>query len=80
MPQPALTLSDLRPGERGQVVEILGSDGVSARLSEMGFLPGEVVEMVGRAPMGDPIEFLVLGYRVSLRNVEASRVCMLKVP
>jgi ferrous iron transport protein A len=41
---------------------------------EMGLIPGEYVEMVGQAPMGDPVEYLVVGYRLSLRRAEARRV------
>jgi ferrous iron transport protein A len=68
------TLDDLREGQRGMVLEIQGSDSLSARLMEMGLIPGEYVEMVGKAPMGDPVEYLVVGYRLSLRRAEARRV------
>lgn len=69
-----LTLNDLREGESGTILEIEGNDAISVRLMEMGLIPGEVVQMIGRAPMGDPVEYLVVGYRLSLRRVEARRV------
>jgi Fe2+ transport system protein FeoA len=68
------TLDDLREGQRGMVLEIQGSDSLSARLMEMGLIPGEIVQMLGQAPMGDPVEYLVVGYRLSLRRSEARRV------
>ncbi|MFM7516289.1 MAG: ferrous iron transport protein A [Pirellula sp.] len=68
------TLDDLKEGQRGMVLEIQGSDSLSARLMEMGLIPGEYVEMVGQAPMGDPVEYQVVGYRLSLRRAEARRV------
>jgi ferrous iron transport protein A len=74
MPAKHPTLCDLRPGERGQVLEIEGADTVAARLLEMGILPGEVIQMVGQAPMGEPTEFSVYGYRISLRHLESARV------
>jgi Fe2+ transport system protein FeoA len=74
MPLPPLTLCDLKSGERGRILEVLGTDAIAARLLEMGMLPGETVEQIGRAPMGDPIEFSVYGYRISLRSEEAVRV------
>jgi Fe2+ transport system protein FeoA len=40
----------------------------------MGMTPGVVVKMVGRAPLGDPLEFELRGYRLSLRRDEAERV------
>jgi len=43
-------------------------------LLEMGLLPGETIEMIGKAPMGDPIEYMVFHYRISLRKHEAKRV------
>jgi ferrous iron transport protein A len=78
MPSPPVTLRDLCIGEQGVIVQIDGSDSVAARLLEMGLLPGETVKMIGAAPMGDPIEFEVYGYRISLRQVESSRVCIEK--
>lgn len=69
-----LTLNDLRTGERGVIIDIDGHDAVAARLMEMGLLPGETVEMIGSAPMGDPIEYAVYGYRISLRKFESARV------
>jgi ferrous iron transport protein A len=40
----------------------------------MGLLPGESIEMIGSAPMGDPTEYMVFNYRLSLRKPEAKRV------
>jgi Fe2+ transport system protein FeoA len=55
-------------------VALAGTDAIAARLMEMGLLPGEEVQHIGTAPMGDPIEFSVYGYRISLRREEALRV------
>jgi ferrous iron transport protein A len=67
-------LSDLARGQRGTVVAVHGADGVSQRLMEMGMLEGETVEVVGFAPLGDPIEVRVQDYHLSLRKAEAARV------
>lgn len=75
-----VTLCDLKPGQRGVIVAVEGSDPVAARLLEMGLLPGECVQQIGTAPMGDPIEFSVYGYRISLRRGEAARVRIEKQP
>lgn len=69
-----MTLSELQIGEKGVIADVVGSDNVAARLLEMGLLPGETIEVIGRAPMGDPTEYSVVGYRISLRKVESSRV------
>jgi ferrous iron transport protein A len=80
MPPTPWTLCDLKPGECGRVVSVMGQDTVAARLLEMGLLPGEEVEHIGTAPMGDPMEFAVYGYRISLRRDEAQRVQIERSP
>jgi len=67
-------LSGLRVGARASVVRIEGSDEVSLRLMEMGLTPGAEVALVGVAPLGDPLELELRGYRLSLRKSEAARV------
>ncbi|MFN9987279.1 MAG: ferrous iron transport protein A [Pirellula sp.] len=67
-------MSELQIGEKGVIADVVGSDNVAARLLEMGLLPGETIEVIGRAPMGDPTEYSVVGYRISLRKVESARV------
>jgi|694.fasta_scaffold13372_10 ferrous iron transport protein A len=74
MPPSRMTLNELQIGEKGVIVDVAGSDNVAARLLEMGLLPGETIEVIGRAPMGDPTEYSVVGYRISLRKVESARV------
>jgi len=69
------TLASLvQVGQRGRIVDVSGDDAVAVRLMEMGLTEGELVELLGFAPLGDPIEFLIRGYRLSLRKAEASRV------
>jgi ferrous iron transport protein A len=67
-------LSDLKLGERAKIAGVSGSDGISVRLLEMGMVPGSVVKLIGVAPLGDPLEFELRGYRLSLRRSEAARV------
>lgn len=70
-----MTLDTLKqPGERARVKDIAGDDAISVRLMEMGLTEGEEIELLGYAPLGDPIEYFVRGYRVSLRKTEAARV------
>ncbi len=68
------TLAELSLGQRGVVRQIAGGDPVSLRLLEMGLTPGCQVEFLRVAPLGDPIEVAVRGYRLSLRKTEALRV------
>jgi ferrous iron transport protein A len=67
-------LSHLPIGARGRVLSVRDCDEVSARLLEMGLTPGVEVGIVGCAPLGDPLELELRGYRLSVRRSEAERV------
>jgi ferrous iron transport protein A len=68
------TLAQLSVGEQARVAEVEGADDVSQRLMEMGLTPGTLVRLLGRAPLGDPLELELRGYRLSVRKSEAARV------
>lgn len=69
-----VTLDTLRPGQRARILDIQGDDAIAVRLMEMGMTDGEEIEVIGVAPLGDPIEYALRGYRLSLRANEAKRV------
>jgi len=68
------TLADLTIGARTKVARIEGADEVSCRLMEMGLTPGVELRIVGVAPLGDPLELELRGYRLSVRRSEAAKV------
>jgi ferrous iron transport protein A len=68
------TLAELRVGATASVREVQGFDDVALRLMEMGLTPGALVAVVGEAPLGDPLELEVRGYRLSVRRSEAQRI------
>lgn len=78
MTNPHIRLDELCQGESAVIVEVLGDDVVASRLMEMGLIEDEPISMVGRAPMGDPTEYAVRGYRISLRKNESTRVIVCK--
>ena len=80
MSLPNLRLDELGQGESAVIVEILGDDVVASRLMEMGLIEDEPISMIGKAPMGDPTEFAVRGYRISLRKNESTRVIVRREP
>ena len=67
-------LAELKVGEKGRVVRVDGADHLALRLLEMGLTPGVQVAIVGTAPLGDPWEIELRGYRLSIRRTEAERV------
>ena len=68
------TLKDLKVGESGVVVRVAGSGSVKQRMMDMGLVPGSQVTVVRVAPLGDPIEFTLKGYNLSLRKSEAKDI------
>ncbi|HTJ83892.1 MAG TPA: FeoA family protein [Polyangiaceae bacterium] len=65
------TLNDLAVGGRGRVRHVGCARASALRLLEMGLVPGTEVELVRRAPLGDPLELRVRGYSLSIRGSEA---------
>jgi ferrous iron transport protein A len=68
------SLDQLRAGQRACIDSLSGSDSLVQRLLEMGMLEGEEVEVMGFAPLGDPMEIRLRDYRLSLRRAEAARI------
>lgn len=69
-----MRLSELKTGEKGVVVKVLGHGGFRKRIVEMGFIKGKVVEVLLNAPLKDPIKYKVMGYEISLRRQEAEMI------
>lgn len=66
-------LSQLRPGQSAVVDGLeAGNPTYRAKLLAMGVTPGTLMTVVRCAPMGDPIEVSLRGYRLSLRRAEAA--------
>ena len=69
-----MRLSELKTGEKGVVVKVLGHGGFRKRIVEMGFIKGKTVEVILGAPLRDPIKYKIMGYEISLRRQEAEMI------
>ena len=69
-----MKLSELKTGERGVIVKVNGHGGFRKRIIEMGFVKGSKVKVILNAPLRDPIEYEIIGYKISLRREEASKI------
>ena len=69
-----LPLSDLRVGESGVIVKMEIKGKARQRFLAMGLIKGETVTVKRVAPLGDPIDFILKGYHLSLRKSEASEI------
>jgi Fe2+ transport system protein FeoA len=70
------TLDQLQAGQRGLIDAIDGDAPLVQRLLEMGLLEGDEIEVVGFAPLGDPMEVRLRDYRLSLRRSEAAHIAV----
>ena len=69
-----MILADLQTGEKAVIVRVHGHGSFRKRLIEMGFIQGKEVKVVLNAPLKDPIEYEIIGYKVSLRREEAKQI------
>lgn len=76
-----MTLDTLKTvGQQARIVDVLGEDSIAVRLMEMGLTEDEQITVMGFAPLGDPVEYAVRGYRISLRLSEARRIVVSSAP
>ena len=69
-----MRLSELKTGERAVIVKVYGHGSFRKRIIEMGFVKGNKVKVILNAPLRDPIEYEIIGYKISLRREEASKI------
>ena len=67
-------LSDLQNGESGIITKVLGHGSFRKRINEMGFVAGTTVTPIKKAPLQDPVEYELMGYRILLRGSEAQQI------
>ena len=68
------TVSEMRPGESGVVVNTRGEGWTRKRLLDMGVTKSAPLTFKKSAPLGEPVEVVVRGYALSLRRKEAELV------
>ena len=69
-----MRLSELRTGDKGVIVKVMGRGAFRKRIIEMGFIRGKEVIVIQNAPLKDPIHYRVMGYDVSLRRSDAALI------
>ncbi len=69
-----MSLRSLRAGQKARIVSVRAQGEVGRRIRDMGLVPGAEIEVVGRAPLRDPIALRLSGFTLSLRNSEADYI------
>ncbi len=67
-------LDELGRGQRGRILRVGGRPAARRRLLELGIVRGETITLQRAAPLGDPLEFIIKGYHLSLRKREAATI------
>ncbi|WP_067779611.1 FeoA family protein [Actinomyces vulturis] len=75
-PSSVTPLASLRPGTRARISAISedAHPKLVSRLTSLGFVPGRTVEVIRRAPLGDPVLYLIADYEIALRKTDASLI------
>jgi Fe2+ transport system protein FeoA len=64
----------LCPGQRATITRIKGESLLRRRFAEMGIIKGKTILIERNAPLGDPVEYLIMGYHLALRKEEAAQI------
>ena len=68
------TMRTLKPGQRAVIMKVTSGGELGRRIRDMGLVPGTQIQLLGRAPLKDPVEIKVRGYNLTLRNNEADHI------
>lgn len=69
-------LDSFKIGEKGTIVAVNGEGKLRRRLFDMGVTPGAKIELIKKAPLGDPLEVHIRNYVLTLRKSEAALIIM----
>ena len=69
-----MKLSELKPGESAVITKVGGSGSLRQHFLDMGLIPDAKLTLIKLAPMGDPMEFMVHGYELSIRKDDAAEI------
>ena len=74
-----MTLSELKKGEIGRILSVGGSGSLRQHFLDMGLIPGKTIRFIKEAPMGDPVEYRIWGYELTLRKEDAEKILIEKI-
>lgn len=69
-----MLLNELAPRQSGKILRVRGFGPLRQRMMDMGMVPGAEIKVIRVAPLGDPIEYQIKGYHLSLRQHEAHHI------
>ncbi|WP_242492562.1 FeoA family protein [Methanolobus psychrotolerans] len=73
------TLDTLKPGEKASITKVRVKGSARRKLFDMGMVAGAEIELIRNAPLGDPMEYRIKGYHLSIRKEEARQIFIQKL-
>lgn len=73
------TLDTLKPGEKARITKVRVRGSARRKLMDMGMVAGTDIELVRNAPLGDPMDYNIKGYHLSIRKEEAKQIFITKL-
>ncbi|WP_047151151.1 FeoA family protein [Aneurinibacillus tyrosinisolvens] len=74
MSKTLIPLSDVTPGNRFRITALNIEGTMRRRLLDLGFVPGAVIEVLKKSPLGDPVAYYVSNTTIALRKEESSKI------
>lgn len=75
-----VSLRSLHKGQHASIAAITAEGEMGRRIRDMGIMPGVEVQVVGQAPLKDPVALRLLGFTLTLRNKEADYITVVPKP
>ena len=69
-----MLLTELNIGQKAKITNVSGKQSIAARLLDMGVVRGTILELIRKAPLGDPLEIKIRNFLLSLRKEEADTI------
>lgn len=69
-----IRLNQLKPNEKGKIIELTGYNQMRRRLQDIGFIQGTKIECITKSPMGDPKAYFVKGAVIALRDEDSEQI------
>lgn len=69
-----VSLRSLQKGQKAVIAGISAEGEMGRRIRDMGLVPGVEIQVIGRAPLEDPVALRLMGFTLTLRNKEADYI------
>lgn len=67
-----MTLNDLKPGQKGLITDVTSTNAaLISRVMALGIVPGEAIELLRHAPLGDPLQIKAGATYISVRKADS---------